>query len=767
MTPDDGQRLSHSSHWGAFTAWREGGELMVEPHPGDPNPSPLLRNIPAQANHSARILKPMVRRGWLEDGPGPDRRRGRDELIPMEWDQILDIAAKEVGRVYKTYGGEAVFGGSYGWASAGRFHHAQSQIHRFLNVMGGYVRSVNSYSAGAAAVVLPHIFGTYETSRSTSWREISEVTEMIVAFGGMAIKNAMVGGGGISRHTELGLMEKAARRGAEFVLIGPLKDDLPPEAKARWIQIVPGTDTAMMLALCHTLAVENLHDKDFLSRFCEGYPVFENYLFGKMDGQVKDAAWAARICKVPAEVIKDLARQMVGKRVLISTSQAMQRAEHGEQPLWAGVTLAAMLGQPGLEGGGFIYGYGSIATIGKAPVSVAVPAFSQLKNPIETFIPVARIADMLLNPGMKYDYDGQKLTYNDIRLVYWAGGNPFHHHQDLNRLREAFSKVDTLIVHEGGWTATARHADIVLPCTVTIEREDIGGVPADPLLVAMKRLVDPVGEARDDYEIFSEIARRLGKGEAFTEGKSVREWLKTLYERTRETLQEQTGSAPDFETFWEKGELELPTRAQTGGPLRRFREDPEGAALKTPSGKLEIYSAKVAGFGYDDCPGYPAWMPPVDGAGSDRLRVFPLHLVANQPATRLHSQLDYGATSQDSKIRGREPMRINPQDAAKRGIQDGDVVKLFNDRGACLAGAIVTEDVMPGVIQLSTGAWYDPDEPGADNPLCVHGNPNVLTRDAGTSKLSQGCTGQLTLVEVERFTGNLPPIRAFIPPGEG
>ena len=143
---------------------------------------------------------------------------------------------------------------------------------------------------------------------------------------------------------------------------------------------------------------------------------------------------------------------------------------------------------------------------------------------------------------------------------------------------------------------------------------------------------------------------------------------------------------------------------------------------------------------------------------------FPLQLVANQPATRLHSQLDFGATSLASKIKGREPVRIHPQDAAARGISDGDIVRLYNDRGACLAGAVLSEALRPGVVQLSTGAWYDPEDPGAEKPLCVHGNPNVLTRDAGTSRLAQGCTGQLCLVEIERYEGPPPPVRAFDPP---
>src|SRR5208337_1759205 len=186
--------------------------------------------------------------------------------------------------------------------------------------------------------------------------------------------------------------------------------------------------------------------------------------------------------------------------------------------------------------------------------------------------------------------------------------------------------------------------------------------------------------------------------------------------------------------------------------------------LPTPSGKVEIASATIASFGYADCPGHPAWLSPREGAGSPAASRFPLQLVANQPATRLHSQLDFGATSLASKINGREPVRIHPQDAAARGIGNGDIVRLFNDRGACLAGAVLSDALRPGVLQLSTGAWYDPEDPSADNPLCVHGNPNVLTRDSGTSRLAQGCTGQLTCVQIERFTGNLPPIRAYDPP---
>jgi biotin/methionine sulfoxide reductase len=419
-----------------------------------------------------------------------------------------------------------------------------------------------------------------------------------------------------------------------------------------------------------------------------------------------------------------------------------------------------MLGQIGLPGGGYNYSLGSLGHTGRRANAVPSAALPQGKNGVEDFIPVARIADMLLNPGERFDYNGKKLAYPDIRLVYWAGGNPFHHHQDLSRLRRAFARVETFVVHESVWTATARHADIVLPCTLTLEREDITSAPTDQRMVAMHKLAEPYGEARDDYAILSALAERLGAGAAFTEGRTVRQWLQHMYETTRQAMLAQGLAAPDFETFWQKGELELPAAPDDGGILRAFRNDPEGRKLATPSGKIEIFSETIAGFGYADCPGHPAWLAPADVPDEAR----PLWLVANQPATRLHSQLDFGEHSSERKHRGREVFHIHPADAARRGIADGDIVRLFNARGACLAAAKLTDDLRPGVVQLPTGAWYDPEDPTEENPLCVHGNPNVLTRDAGTSSLAQGCTGQLTPIEVERFRGNLPPIKAFDPP---
>ncbi|HEX7390964.1 MAG TPA: molybdopterin-dependent oxidoreductase, partial [Acidiphilium sp.] len=256
--------LPHSAHWGVFSARFKDGELAVRPYAGDPDPNAIIENFPTALRHKARIAQPMARRGWLENGAGPDERRGRDEFVALSWAEAIDRLGGELARVRDKHGPGAVVGGSYGWSSAGRFHHAQSQIHRFLNTaLGGYVRSVNSYSSGAATPLLPHIIGKADdiTKRNVSWEQIAGHSEIVIAFGGMALKNSMIAGGGISRHIERGAMARARTRGCEFVLVGPLRGDLPEEAGAEWVSTVPGTDTALMLGLVHTLVAENLHDR--------------------------------------------------------------------------------------------------------------------------------------------------------------------------------------------------------------------------------------------------------------------------------------------------------------------------------------------------------------------------------------------------------------------------------------------------------------------------------------------------------------------------
>ncbi|MBP2181140.1 molybdopterin-dependent oxidoreductase [Amycolatopsis magusensis] len=739
----------HLTHWGAFQAKSDGVRLSeVQPFPEDPEPNELIHNVASAQHHPTRVDRPYVRAGWLHNGPGPSKDRGHEPFVPLEWDRAEELLGAELRRVYGQYGGKAVFGGSYGWGSAGRFHHAQSQVHRFLNTLGGYVRSLGTYSYGTSEALLPHILGdAWAIIRgSTAWEQVERHTDLIVAFGGISAKNATMSSGGVARHRIRGRLSQLRASGTRIVSVSPIADDTPAEAGAEWLAPRPGTDAALMLALAHVLITEELTDRAFLDRYTVGFDKFAADVLAH--GRAPE--WAAEVTGVPAERIHRLAREMAAGRTMISVSWSLQRARFGEQPLWLGVVLAAMLGQIGLPGGGFGHGYGSSAYPGEGGSAISLPALPQGHNPVREFIPVARISDMLLNPGAPYDFNGQRLSYPDIRLVYWCGGNPFHHHQDLARLREAFTRPETVVVHDPFWTATARHADFVLPSTMTVERDDFGMGNADAELWAMPALTAPHAQARDDYAIFAALAARFGVEREFTEGRDARAWLEHLYSSWRRDL-------PDFETFFATGVAELPMRPQDQVLLADFRADPEAAPLPTPSGRIEIHSSTIESFGYEDCPGHPVWLEP-DPEPADR----PLYLLANQPKSRLHSQHDVGAHSRATKHRDREPLRMHPADAAGRGLTDGDIALVRGERGSCLAAVRLSDALRPGVVQLSTGAWYDPDP---QNPaFCRHGNPNVLFADVPTSTLAQGCAGAHTRVEITRHEGAVPPLSVLTPP---
>src|SRR5262249_38357182 len=199
---------------------------------------------------------------------------GEEPFAPVSWDPALDLLSGELRRVYRDHGPEAVYGGSYGWASAGRFHHAQSQVHRFLNCLGGYVRHVNSYSLGTSTVLLPYVIADVDTllNHATAKSVIATHSELVVAFGGLSPHNAGVSPGGVSRQHSRGWIGAARAGGCRFVPVGPLRDDPPAEARAEWIAPRPGTDAALMLALAQVLDAEGLADTGFIERYTVGFP---------------------------------------------------------------------------------------------------------------------------------------------------------------------------------------------------------------------------------------------------------------------------------------------------------------------------------------------------------------------------------------------------------------------------------------------------------------------------------------------------------------
>ena len=704
-----------------------------------------------------------MRRAWLAQR---DRtQRGRDDYVEVSWDEALKLVAAELARVRAERGAQGIFGGSYGWSSAGRFHHARTQVRRFLFSGGGCVDQTGNYSWGAAQFLLPHVIGTHApvSGRVTDWASVVAHTKLIICFGGLALKNGQVTSGGAGAHTMQQWLTRARAAGVEFVVISPNRSDAPALLDAQWIGVRPNTDTALMLGMAHTLISEGRHDRAFLPSHCTGFDALERYITGAADGVPKTALWAAQICGVDADVIRTLAHRAASMRTMMTLTWSLQRAHHGEQPYWMAIALAAMIGQIGLPGGGFAFGHGSMNAVGEPRRDWPSPEFDAGPNPAKLAIPVARLTDMLEKPGAAYAFNGAQHVYPDIDLVYWAGGNPFHHHQDLNRLAHAWAKPATVIVHDSWWTATAKRADIVLPATTPVERNDIGGSSRDNFIFAMQRAIAPVHQSRDDFDIFCELAARAGHELAYTEGRGTQAWLQTMWQRVQDGAALKDLSLPDFAAFFAQGWVELPAPAQGGGDyvlFEAFRANPEAHPLHTPSGKIELFSSTIAAFGYADCPPHPAWLPPAEWLGAPAAQHHPLHLITIQPPDRLHSQMDRAPLSQSNKVSGREALHMHPHDAAVRGLANGDAARLFNERGACLAGVVLDAGLVEGVVVMATGAWLDlaPDGPERN------GNPNVLSLDTGTSSLTQGPSALSVLVEVEKWQGAIAPGSAYMPP---
>ncbi|CAM3851266.1 trimethylamine-N-oxide reductase TorA [Avibacterium endocarditidis] len=769
-----------AAHWGPLGVVVEDGKVVKS---GPAIPAPLtneLQSVVADQLYSeTRIKYPMVRKGYLE-GNKDTTLRGRDEWVRVSWEQAFDLVAKEIKRVRDSYGATGIYAGSYGWYSSGSLHAARTLLHRYLNVTGGFVGSKGDYSTGAAQVIMPHVLGTIEVyEQQTSWETILESSEIVVLWSANPLTTLRIAWTSTDQEG-LAYFKKLKESGKRIICIDPVRSESCEFLGAEWIPINTATDVPLMLGIAHTLVSEDKHDKAFLKKYTSGYDKFEEYLLGKTDGQPKDATWASKLTGVPVEVIKQLANDFATKRTMLMGGWGMQRQRHGEQSHWMMVTLASMLGQIGLLGGGFGFSYhyanGGVPTatggiLGSITANPAVQAGEKtwLDETSKMAFPVARVADALLNPGKTIQYNGTEITYPDIKLVYWAGGNPFVHHQDTNTLVKAFHKPDTFIVNEVNWTPTARMADIVLPVTTSYERNDLtmSGDYSMMNIYPMKQVVPPQFEAKSDYDIFTELAKRAGVEEQFTENKSEMDWLKGFYQTAFDAARKNRVLMPKFEKFWEENKpitFKANEKAKKWVRYEEFRNDPLLNPLGTPSGKIEIYSDVVAKMNYDDCKGYPSWMEPAEFAGNTTAEA-PLALVTPHPYYRLHSQLAHTSLRQKYAVNDREPVLIHKDDAATRGIVDGDIVRIYNQRGQVLAGAVVTDGIIKGTVALHEGAWYDPADLGqSDKPLCKNGCPNVLTRDEGTSKLAQGNSPNTCIVQVEKFTGEAPAVTVFKQP---
>jgi anaerobic dimethyl sulfoxide reductase subunit A len=491
---------------------------------------------------------------------------------------------------------------------------------------------------------------------------------------------------------------------------------------------------------------ENLIDREFLGRYCVGFDEahlptdapaglsYESYVLGRSDGEPKSPAWAAAITGVPVESIVRLAREYATtKPAALLQGWGGQRAAYGEQFSRAGMVLAAMTGNVGVSGGS-ASGGGSAA---RSMRLVGLPTI----NAVPALIPVYRWTDAVERGTELTQADGlrgaDRLASN-VKLILALQGNVLvNQHGDINRTKRLLSdpsRVEFILVSDQFLTPSARFADVVLPAVTWFERDDVmGGANGSEYAVFLNKAIEPLGESRSDYAMIAGIAERLGLGQAFSEGRDEEGWLRHLVGLS---------GIPDFDEFRRTG-IQRRVWPEPHVAFADFRRDPAANPLATPSGKIEVYSTDAAAQGDDrGVPAVPRYQPPWEGRDDPLRERFPLQLLTPHPKHRTHSIFGNLPWIREISIEG---VHLNAADAASRGIASGDLVRVFNDRGAILVAAHLTERVMPGVAVVYQGMYHAPRADGVD----PGGAANVLTSQRSTAWI-RGSTTHSTLVQVAK-----------------
>ncbi|WRC69611.1 molybdopterin guanine dinucleotide-containing S/N-oxide reductase [Helicobacter pylori] len=745
------ESIPHATHFGPFIAKVQNGVIKdIVPKKSDYNPTMMLKAMADRVYSDSRVKYPCVRKSFLENKKNHKELRGREEFVRVSWDVALDLAAKKLKEIPK----ENIYNASYGgWGHAGSLHRCHHLAWRFFNTtLGGAIGTDGEYGNGAAARINPMIVGDMEVySQQTTHEEMIKNCKVYVMWGADLFKCNRIDYF-VPNHVNDGYYPKYKRAGIQFISIDPIYTETAQAFNAEWIPIRPNTDVALMLGMMHYLYTSNQYDKAFIAKYTDGFDKFLPYLLGESDNAPKNLQWASQITGVNAEKIKELADLFVSKRTFLAGNWAMQRAQYGEQPDWALIVLASMIGQVGLSGGGFGFSmhYGGNAQASSG--ARIVPMIPQGHNSVKSVIPASRISEAILNPDKEIDFMGKKLKLPKIKMIYNCGADLLGHEADTNELIRALRILDCVIVHEPWWTPTAKFADIVFASTSTMERDDItfGGSYSKNVVYAMRKVVEPVYESKDDYEIFRQLALRIGGNETeqkFTESKSYMEWIKSLYEKS------DGPTLKSFDQFWRDGfvEFEIPENARKFVRHAKFRQDPINNKLDTESGKIQIFSQKCADFKLADFKGHPTWFEPAEWLGSKMAETYPFHLISPHPKYRVNSQLDNTWVRNVYKIQGREPVMINELDANKLGIRHGEIVEVFNARGRLLAGAFVTKNIRQGVLSIQKGAWYDPEDVRVRNPRCNAGHVNTLTSLRPTSSMTQAISANTALVNIRRL----------------
>ncbi|NDJ57471.1 dimethyl sulfoxide reductase subunit A [Enterobacteriaceae bacterium 4M9] len=708
------------------------------------------RSIRRRINHPQRLNYPMKRVG----------KRGEGKFERISWDEALDTLASRLKHTVEQYGNEAVYLNYSSGIVGGNITRSSpyaSLVARLMNCYGGFLSHYGTYSTAQIACAMPYTYGSND-GNSTSDIENSQ---LVVMFGNNPAETRM-SGGGITWYLE----QARERSNARMIVIDPRYTDTAAGREDEWIPIRPGTDAALVAGIAWVLITENKVNQPFLDKYCVGYDEttlpagaptnghYKAYILGQGDdGVAKTPQWAAQITGIPADRIIKLAREIGdAKPAYICQGWGPQRHANGEQTARAIAMLPILTGNVGINGGN--------SGARESTYTITIERMPVLENPVKTAISVFTWTDAITRAQeMTHTRDGvrgkEKLDV-PIKFIWnYAGNTLVNQHSDINRTHDILqddSLCETIVVIDNFMTSSAKYADLLLPDLMTVEQEDI--IPNDyagnmGYLIFSQPATAPKFERRPVYDILSDVAKRLGPDvfQAFTEGRSQREWLEHLYA----TMQARDPALPSFEALRQMG---IYKRKDPNGHFvayKAFRDDPQANPLKTPSGKIEIYSERLAQIAAswqlekDDmisalpvyAPGFESWESP------ERSR-FPLQMFGFHYKARTHSTY---ANIDVLNAACPQEVWLNPVDAAQRGISNGDTVRVFNHRGEVRLAAKVTPRIMPGVTAMGQGAWHDVRMDGdrIDKGGCV----NTLTT-LRPSPLAKGNPQHSNLVEIEK-----------------
>jgi anaerobic dimethyl sulfoxide reductase subunit A len=691
------------------------------------------RSYRARLYSPERLLYPMKRVG----------ARGEGRFKRLSWDDALgEIAAKMV-ELKEKYGPTALLDQSYAGASYGVLHKSdqiEGLLGRFLGMFGCRTSSWSVPSYQGTTFSSRMTFGTIEDGNED---DAFAYSKLIIMWGW---NPAYTFHGGNTFY----YMRLAKQRGCKFVVVDPQYTDSAGAYDAWWIPIRPNTDAAMLAAMAHYTFANNLQDQAFIDRFCLGMDPgtmpgwarnrenFRDYIFGAYDGQPKTPEWAAGICGVSADDIKKLAHMYATtKPAALKASWAPGRNAYGEQYNRMAAALQAMTGNIGVLGG-------SAEGVGKAFHSEAVAyPYDEYANVWFASIKSDRWAHCVLNyPNVKREEIGcwpraDQLdgVIPNIRGIFWQGSDWLNQLTHINKQLAAIAKLDLVVCMDSTITPSGLWADYLLPIATHFERHDVA-LPwyKGHYYIHRPKVIQPLGESKTDFQVFTELAYRLGFGpqynpratrEYFQDDDAVDEAYLSAWWHDR--VMHHQGVTMSWEEFKRRGVYKF----KLARPHVAFQQNIEqGVPFQTPSGRIEIFSTQLAQFtdwtktayGYE-IPAIPKWIEPWEWLGDkEGTKKHPFHLISPHPRHRTHSIFNNIPWLRETY---EQEVTINASDAEKLGIKTGDTVEVFNDRGSCVVPAYVTERCMPGVLVLHEGAWMDLAEDGSDRA----GNPDFLTLD--------------------------------------